>query len=95
MRQHVAVFNRRKLFAGFSPFGMTVDVMSSAYVAATLSKEAIEQSSVSFTSQSPKGGATAVLETKNCTAAVTEDMDRLTVLSLVKDVPDGAGRSRS
>jgi hypothetical protein len=45
---------------------MTVDVMSSAYVAATLSKEAIEQSSVSFTSQSPKGGATAVLETKNC-----------------------------
>jgi len=50
---------------------MTVDVMSSAYVAATLSKEAIEQSSVSFTSQSPKGGATAVLETKNCTAAVT------------------------
>jgi hypothetical protein len=49
MRQHVAVFNRRKLFTGFSSFRMTVDVMSCSDVAATLSEEAVEQSSISFT----------------------------------------------
>ena len=50
MRQHVAVFNRRKLFAGFSPFRMTVDVMGCSDVATTLTEEAVEQSFISFIS---------------------------------------------
>ena len=95
MRQHVTMLNGREVFAGFSPFRMTVDVVSCSDVAATFPKEAVEQSSISFTSQATENGATAVLETQNCTATVTENVDRLTVLRLVKDVTDGAGCSRS